>query len=188
MYTEKIDKVLEFYVRLAEETGYLSINITLNIHGLILTGRIITANQYFDEIAKIFSNTRIGMTPESQQTTATVATPAIPHENELEDQSEDDNVKNLTKEEIKDRLVEVKASMISELTGEYMQFMDKMKQEEDHSIHDDETSSSQSPIEYIHLNDVIAYPKGSDFPYKMNVWRGKLSAVDGFCIADSRAD
>jgi len=52
LYTEKIDKVLEFHVRLAEDTGFVSIFITLNIHGLILPGCIITACQYFDEMMK----------------------------------------------------------------------------------------------------------------------------------------
>jgi hypothetical protein len=152
---EKIDKVLQFYVRLAEETGNVSPSVTLNIHGLILTGSIITASQYFDEMTKPFSQARIRMRPESDlgskskslhNTTATAdATPTILHEyDEGKDSNESENLGEevFTEEDLKDRLVEVKDTMISELIADYNQFIDKMKQEEDHSIHDDGSPSS----------------------------------------------
>ena len=51
MYSgEKIDKVLEFYVRLAEETEH-----TLNVNGLIITGSIIPASEYFHAHSHVYS-------------------------------------------------------------------------------------------------------------------------------------
>jgi len=56
MYSgEKIDKVLEFYVRLAEETEQVFTHYTLNVNGLIITGSIIPASEYFHAHSHVYS-------------------------------------------------------------------------------------------------------------------------------------
>ena len=35
---------------------------------------------------------------------------------------------------------------------------------------------------YIHLQDVVIHQSGSSVPFITSLWRGKLSAVDGFSL------
>lgn len=40
----------------------------------------------------------------------------------------------------------------------------------------------QDNPKYIHLEKVVIYPSNPSHPFGANVWRGKLSSVDGFSI------
>lgn len=44
------------------------------------------------------------------------------------------------------------------------------------------SSEEQNNPKYIHLDNIVMYPSDPSHPFGANVWRGKLSSVDGFSI------
>jgi hypothetical protein len=149
------DKVLQFYVKMAEEVGFVNMPITLVVHGLIITGRLISSSKYFEKMSELFE----------------LSDMTVDHAKDSHYEST-----GTSREEV----TEISDFSFAEIKTQHKIFMNKRDKEEDAEKY----LADKSKLQYIHLKQVIAFPGGFTQPHPMNIWRGKISSVDGFAIGN----
>lgn len=134
MSDTNIDKILQFLIDKAEETGIGS-SLTIIVNGAVITGELIKSDLYYDLMIKLYESVdKDSYNPNS--------TPQM-------------------------------RQIFENFRQEYIDLLKQLK---------NASSNDNCSKECIHLKNVKIRNTGTFTPAGAEVWRGKISSIDGFSI------